>query len=139
MATGDTPQAADTDVQPETGPETTSNIDSSGGAAFEKKAVLVAALAVIVGAFLPWARFMGMTLLGIDGDGILTLILGLLIFPAAYLRWGKRTALAAIVVGVLIALIALFSLTGITAMGVYVTLLGGLVLVGSGVQAYWKL
>lgn len=78
-------------------------------------------------------------ILCIEGDGLLTLILAVIVLPLVYFRWNEKTAGVTAVVELLIAFIALLSVTGISAMGVYITLLGGLTLLGSAVQGFRKL
>lgn len=107
---------------------------------FEVKAMYGGAAISVIGAFLPWYTLLGQSVLGIEGDGILTLVLGVL---AIGLIWHfdseKRQLYTGIGAGVLISIIALYHLTNISGGGVYLTLLGGIVLLGGGLKGYTEL
>ena len=80
----------------------------------------------IVGAFLPWATLLGISVSGIDGDGIITLVLGIAAISVVYAReWDRTTNIALASLGGLIALIALAAMSSVAGIGIYVTILGG--------------
>jgi hypothetical protein len=88
---------------------------------------VTAAAAVAVGVFLPWVSVFGYSKSGVEGDGILTLILaavGLLLIWRARFGWVGQGALAALVV--LVALYDLNDAGNLAAIGLYVTFLGGI-------------
>ena len=77
--------------------------------------------------FLPWVSVFGYSNSGVEGDGILTLILaavGLLLIWRARFGWVGQGALAALVV--LVALYDLNDAGNLAAIGLYVTFLGGI-------------
>lgn len=105
----------------------------------ERKAIVGGAAAVVVGAFLPWASVLGRSVLGIEADGVFTLVFAAVGGGVAYyLDWDKRGMIAAAVAGGLVTLIALVDFTNFAAIGLYLTLLGGLVLTGAGASGYNK-
>ena len=63
---------------------------------------------VILGAFLPWAHVLFFSVSGLDGDGVITLILG--VIGAALITFGRRgtTTLVAALVGVVACGIGLY-------------------------------
>jgi hypothetical protein len=78
-----------------------------------QKISVISMLVVAVGAFLPWVSLLGINAYGIQGDGAITLIL----------------AVAGIV------LLGLNDTTNFAAIGIYLTLLGGIAwIVGAGWQ-----
>lgn len=100
-----------------------------------QKIALAGAALTILGAFLPWATVLGQRVHGIDGDGSLTLLAGLLAGSIVALRpWTRRVRIASLLLGGLIAFMGLYYLTGTAASGVYVTLLGGLILMYPGAK-----
>jgi hypothetical protein len=109
-----------------------------------QKISAVAMLAIVVGAFLPWASVLGMSVSGIKGDGVITLILALaglvlLALTSALLRpertQNKVAAIAGLGLAILVTLIGLNDTTNFAAIGIYLTLFGGIAwLVGSGWQ-----
>lgn len=99
--------------------------------------VMVGALITIVGAFLPWATVLGTSVLGINGDGIGTLILALIAAGVVYwtpLSGELRNLYVAAGAGILTILIGLVDLSGVAGTGIYVTLLGGIVMAYPGVS-----
>jgi hypothetical protein len=105
----------------------------------ERKAILAGAGAVVVGAFLPWVSVLGRSVLGIQADGVFTLVLAAIGGGGAYyFDWNKRAMLVAAVAGGLVTLISLIDLTGFAAIGLYLTLAGGLALGGGGASGYNK-
>lgn len=108
------------------------------------------AVLVAIAAFLPWATFFGVTVSGIGGedvggakDGVLTLILAIAAGVLGLLRGlGKAVlgaAIVAVVVGALVALIGAIDIADINDLGasvgagLWLTLLGGLGLLGVGI------
>jgi hypothetical protein len=51
---------------------------------------IIGALCVIVGAFLPWATWSSITVAGVEGDGKITFLLGLI--AGVLLPWSKKRA-----------------------------------------------
>jgi hypothetical protein len=105
----------------------------------------VSILVVALAAFLPWVSLFGMGISGIEGDGVITLALavaggivlavttGLFGQPKAA---GKKSQIALLVLAVLVALIGLMDMNGAAAIGLYLTLFGGVAWV---VGAAWQL
>lgn len=95
----------------------------------------VGAIAIVVlGAFLPWVSIFGSSVLGIEGDGVITLVLaigGAVVLALGGLigkpRFtGRKADITALVLAVVTALIGLMDMNGFAAIGLYLTLLGGL-------------
>ena len=105
----------------------------------------VSILLTAVAAFLPWVSIFGISKLGIQGDGVMTLILaiagavilamttGLFGKPRAP---GKASQITLLVLAVLTALIGLVDMNGLAAIGLYLTLFAGVAWV---VGAAWQL
>lgn len=104
--------------------------------------LLVAAIVIILGSVLPWASVGGFaTINGTDGDGVLTLILGVavIVVALAFVRpragrgggWGAWVALALAVVAGLIALYDLININNLGA-GALVSIGIGLILIPIG-------
>lgn len=111
------------ETEPATDTETSEKIVYAGGALS------------IVGAFLPWATLLGVTVSGIDGDGIITLVLGIAAIGVAYAReWDRTTNIALASIGGLIALIALAAMSSVAGAGIYVTILGGILVAYPGAK-----
>jgi predicted membrane channel-forming protein YqfA (hemolysin III family) len=105
----------------------------------------VAIIVVAVAAFLPWASILGITLSGIRGDGVITLVLALVGGAALAVRVGlldqvkvpSRVGLfVSLACAALVALIGLVDMNGAAAIGLYLTLIGGIAWV---VGAVWEL
>ena len=105
----------------------------------------IAIIVVALAAFLPWVSLFGISISGIRGDGVITLILALLGAAALATRTGildqvkiseKAGLITSIVLAVLVALIGLFDMNGAAAIGLYLTLFGGIAWV---VGAVWEL
>jgi hypothetical protein len=105
----------------------------------------VAMLVVVLAAFLPWVSIFGIGVIGIKGDGRITLVLAVagavILAITAGLVGSRRTPgrvsqIALLVLAVLAALVALVDMNGAAAMGLYLTLLGGIAWV---VGAVWQL
>lgn len=108
----------------------------------------VAILVIFISAFLPWASVWDYTLLGVEGDGIITLVLAVagavvfligsdLLFPAKMNR--KAADITLVVLSGLTVLISIFVTANIgsfASIGVYFTLIAG---VGWAVCAIWHL
>ena len=95
----------------------------------------VSILVVALAAFLPWVSILGFSVSGINGDGVITLILALLGAVSLATRTGlleqvkiphKAGAIASLVFAVLVALIGLLDMNGAAAIGLYLTLFGGI-------------
>lgn len=104
-----------------------------------EKAALVGGVLAVVGAFMPWATALGVSVSGTEGDGVITLVLGIVVVGAVLAQSGGTVARAGVgLLGVLVALIALVvfgNMEGMVspAIGLYITLLAGLVIVaGAG-------
>jgi hypothetical protein len=104
-------------------------------------AILVVALA----AFLPWVSIFGISAIGVEGDGILTLLLAVagavILSVTTGLVGSPRTAgrasqIALLVLAGLVALIGVLDMNGAAAIGLYLTFLGGVAWV---VGAAWQL
>ncbi len=103
-------------------------------------AILVVALA----AFLPWVSIFGISALGIEGDGVITLLLALaggavLAMTSGLVKaksLGRKGEIALVVLAALVALIGLLDMNGAAAIGLYLTLFGG---VAWAVAAVWQL
>lgn len=105
----------------------------------------VSILVVIVAAFLPWVSILGFGALGVEGDGVITLVLGIagaaVLAVTTGLFGGERTPgrgsqIALLVLAVLVALVGLFDMNGAAAIGLYLTLLAGVAWV---VGAAWQM
>lgn len=95
----------------------------------------VSLVVVALAAFLPWVSIFGISVSGIRGDGVLTLVLALLGAAALAVRVevigqvkvpGRVNLVASLVLGVLVALIGLLDMNGAAAIGLYLTLFGGI-------------
>ena len=104
----------------------------------------IAAVVVFIAAFLPWATadavIISSTKTGIEGDGVITLVLGLVALPCiVYAHWRSWVWLLPAIMGVAIAAIGIYDwaeLTGLSSdvatvsvgAGLVLTVVGGLVL-----------
>ena len=103
-------------------------------------------LVVVIGAFLPWVSILGISVSGLEGDGVITLVLGLagaalLVFTSGVLgaepkKSSKPADIALVVLSALVALIALIDMNGAAAIGLYLTLFAGVAWL---VAAIWHL
>lgn len=106
-----------------------------------ERTIGIAAAVVLVSAFLPWVSIFGLSVSGINGDGVITLILALigLVALAASLGIGPvnlrpaATRIIELLAGLLVVLIGLIDLHGVSAIGLYLTLLAGLVWAGAAI------
>lgn len=105
----------------------------------------VAILVVALAAFLPWVSIFGVSVRGIEGDGVITLAFavagGIVLALTTGLFGtgkvpGKKSQISLLVLATLVALIALMAMNGAAAMGLYLTLFGGIAWV---VGAAWEL
>lgn len=104
-----------------------------------------AILVVVLAAFLPWASLWGFTKLGIEGDGVITLALavagGIVLLRTtgvvgAARTPGRASQISLVVLAAITALIGVIDMSGVAAIGLYLTLFGGIAwLVG----AVWQL
>lgn len=92
----------------------------------DQKIVIGGGTLTVISAFLPWASAFGFSVSGINGDGIITLVLGIVAAAVVFFEpLDSRNMLVAGVAGILIVLVALVSITSVAAIGVYLTLVGG--------------
>jgi hypothetical protein len=105
----------------------------------------VSILVVALAAFLPWVSIFGIGVSGIQGDGVITLVLALVggvvlaLTAGAFGEQkvaGKKSQISLLVLAVLVALIGLLDMNGAAAIGLYLTLFGGVAWV---VGAAWQL
>lgn len=105
----------------------------------------VAILVVAVAAFLPWVSLFGISKLGIEGDGLITLLAaavgGFLLARSSGLLGGNTARrrgfeIAQVVLAGVTALIGLIDMNGVAALGLYLTLFAGVAWV---VGASWQL
>lgn len=107
----------------------------------QMKVILVAVLATILGAMLPWASAFETSVAGVRGDGLITLIIaliggGFVLATRGGAKGAKANAVAQLVLGGLVVVVALYHVTDeFAAIGVYTTLLAGLTWVGA--LAWW--
>ncbi|MET0526125.1 MAG: hypothetical protein ABWZ91_15070 [Nocardioides sp.] len=95
-----------------------------------------AALVTVIAAFLPWVSIFGISALGIEGDGVITLILALAgavillltagVFSAEAKTPAKAVNITLIVLASLVTLIGLVDMNGAAAIGLYLTLFAGM-------------
>jgi hypothetical protein len=101
---------------------------------------------LVIGAFGPWAKVLSTSVNGLDGDGVLTL--GLAVVAAVFvgLAYTKRAAPNKIALGVCGALALLISIIDIADVsgdisvgwGLWLTLIGSLVLIAAAVMAHMR-
>lgn len=105
----------------------------------------VSILVVALGAFLPWVSIFGISMIGIEGDGVITLVLavaGAIILAAttgligSERTPGRKSSIPLLVLAILVALIGVADMNGAAAIGLYLTLFGGIAWV---VGAVWQL
>ena len=105
----------------------------------------IAIVVVAVAAFLPWVSIFGISALGVEGDGVITLLLA--IVGAVVLAVttgvigqakspGKLPRIVLLIMAAVVAIIAFADMNGAAAMGLYLTLFGGIAWV---VGAVWEL
>lgn len=95
----------------------------------------IAIIVVALAAFLPWVSVFGFSVSGIRGDGLITLILAVLGALSLATRTGlldqvkipeKAGHVASLVFAGLVTLIAFLDMNGAAAIGLYLTLFGGI-------------
>ena len=95
----------------------------------------IAVIVVALAAFLPWVSIFGIGVSGINGDGVITLVLALLGAASLATRTGlldqvkvpeKAGRIASLVFAALVTLIGLMDMNGAAAIGLYLTLLAGI-------------
>ncbi|KRE95492.1 hypothetical protein ASG76_07545 [Nocardioides sp. Soil774] len=95
----------------------------------------IAIIVVALAAFLPWVSVFGFSVSGIRGDGMITLILALLGAALLAIRTGlldqvkvpaRPGLIASLVLAGLVTLIGLLDMNGAAAIGLYLTLFGGI-------------
>jgi hypothetical protein len=105
----------------------------------------VAILVVALAAFLPWVSIFGVSVRGIEGDGVITLALaaagGIVLALTTGLFGkqkmpGKKSQIALLILAILVTLIGVMATSGAAAIGLYLTLFGGIAWV---VGAAWQL
>lgn len=139
---------------PEAEPEPAVPADQSTGFTTGQKVVFAGAAVTVVGAFLPWITIggLGVSKSGIDADGVLTLAFGLVAGGGAVVRWGRWARVAVAALGLLTAGIGVVYIadplagSGVTsqlaraaiepASGLYVTALGGIVMLAGPLLDY---
>lgn len=106
-----------------------------------ERTIGIAAAVVLVSAFLPWVSIFGLSVSGINGDGGITLILALIGLAALAASRGigpvsigrRATQVIQLLAGLLVVLVGLADLHGVSAIGLYLTLLAGLVWAGAAI------
>ena len=105
----------------------------------------IAILIVALGAFLPWASFLGISKIGVEGDGLITLVLAIVGAIILVMTTGvigaerppsRVASITQVVIAVIVSLIALIDMNGLASIGLYLTLFGGIAWV---VGAAWQL
>lgn len=112
--TGQSPQAGGAS-QVDTEPTSRSSWKHLSDVSIGKKLAFAGSALIIVGAFLPWVtiEILGTTATadGLDGDGVFTLALGIIALVAVGRSdvhdWDKKTWIGVLVIGVVVALLAL--------------------------------
>lgn len=102
-------------------------------------------LVVAVAAFLPWVSFFGMSAVGVEGDGVITLglaVVGLvvLVLTAGVVgkerTQGRASQIVLLVLASFVAFVGFFDMNSFAAIGLYLTMFAGVVwLVG----AIWQM
>lgn len=105
----------------------------------------VSILVVALAAFLPWVSVFGISATGVQGDGLITLALavvgGILLAVTTGLFGnekvpGKKSQIGLLALAIIVALVGLLDMNGAAAIGLYLTLFGGVAWV---VGAAWQL
>ncbi len=105
----------------------------------------VSILVVALAAFLPWVSIFGISAIGIEGDGLITLALaavgGIVLALTTNLFGkeqvsGKKSQVSLVVLALMVVLIGFMDMNGAAAIGLYLTLFGGVAWV---VGAAWQL
>lgn len=102
-------------------------------------------LVVVLGAFLPWVSVFGISAIGVEGDGVMTLVLALaglavLAISTGFLgsdrTSGRASHITLLVLAILVALIGLIDMNGVAAIGLYLTLFAGVAWVAGAVWQF---
>ncbi len=102
-------------------------------------------LVVVLAAFLPWISILGISAIGIEGDGQITLgaaVIGLVVLAmttglvGSPKTPGRVSQISLLVLAVIAALIGIADMNGAAAIGLYLTFLAGIAWV---VGAVWQL
>lgn len=102
-------------------------------------------LVVVLGAFLPWVSIFGISVIGVEGDGVITLVLAVIGLVLLALTSGlvgqpkvpgKASQITLLVLAILVALVGIIDMNGAAAIGLYLTMFAGLAWV---VGAVWQL
>lgn len=115
-----------------------------------EKIGLVGALMVFIGAFLPWASWGGFSASGTEGDGIITLVFGIIVGALIYFRsWDSKNKAISSVIGLLVLAIGVYDASNIASVadapfgigvevgtGLYITVLGGLIVLLAGILGF---
>lgn len=105
----------------------------------------VSILVIALAAFLPWVSIFGISAIGIEGDGVITFALaaagGIVLALTTGLLGreklpGKKSQISLVMMALVVALIGFMDMNGVAAIGLYLTLLGGIAWV---VGAVWQL
>jgi hypothetical protein len=101
---------------------------------------------VAVAAFLPWVSIFGISKIGVQGDGVITLVLAVVGAITLAMTTGvvghrggaprRRSQVFLVVLAIITAVLALADMNGAAAIGLYLTLFGGIAWV---VGAIWEL
>lgn len=104
-----------------------------------EKMIAGAAVVTFVAAFLPWASVLGISVNGVDADGKITLVIaliGLIGFAVLAFGRGRRAGrIGQIVLGALTAIVGVADLHSISAFGLYLTLIAGILWAVAAVAA----
>jgi hypothetical protein len=129
-------------------PETPVETPNGGGIRRLTTPQRVSAIAMIVlaiAAFMPWASLFGISKIGVEGDGIITLILaivgaGLLAFSTGMVGRprspGRGSQITLLVLALFVSLIGLLDMSGVAAIGLYLTFFAGVAWV---ISAIWQM
>jgi len=111
-----------------------------------QKIGLVGAAIVVVGAFLPWVTWGVFSVAGTSGDGVITLIFGIIIGGLALGSSSNIKAAAVLILGFLVLLIGAYDASNVVSIaeapfgipvkvgtGLGATILGGLIVLVSGI------
>jgi hypothetical protein len=105
----------------------------------------ISILVVALAAFLPWVSLFGLSVTGLEGDGVITLaaaVAGAVVLAltsglvGSEKSPGKGSQISLLVLALIVALIGLIDMNGAAAIGLYLTLFGGIAWV---VGAIWQL
>ncbi len=103
-----------------------------------EKIGIVGAVITIIGSILPWFTLGELVKYGVEGDGIFTIAFGIIAAVLIFLSsWDAKSKVGTMILGILTALIGFYYITDpFVGIGLYVTILGGAVLVVSGIVGF---